>query len=184
MDIQLPETEYILRFIDTETGGLSPRTHSLLTIGMLSFYPGEKIPEPKEIRISSSVYSVTTKAMEINGIDLDVLKAEGIFEKVVAEALSQLPTDNVVYIGHNVHFDFRFITSFIESHGYTAPNLSRNCIDTKSMALNRMVNHRIPKMSTSLDVLCPYFGITNEGAHNALHDCYRTAALYSELLKI
>jgi DNA polymerase III epsilon subunit-like protein len=38
-------------------------------------------------------------------------------------------------------------------------------------------------LAMSLRSLCDYFGISNEGAHSALVDARRTAAVYRELCR-
>jgi hypothetical protein len=53
-------------FIDTETGGLDPDKHSLLSLAMVIW--GEWIVDSQEILINDGILSVT-KALAVNRID-------------------------------------------------------------------------------------------------------------------
>lgn len=63
-------------FLDTETGGLDPSVNSLLSIGLVIWEDG-KIKTKNEFFVKENEYNVTSKAIEVNRIDLKELKKKG-----------------------------------------------------------------------------------------------------------
>ena len=56
-------------FLDTETGGLDPRLHSLLSLGLVAGDPGG-VAESLEILVGHATYAVTGGGLKVNRIDL------------------------------------------------------------------------------------------------------------------
>ncbi len=59
-----------LLFIDTETGGLNPNKHSLLSLAMVVWEDMEII-DSQELLINDGKLSVTEEALSINKIDIE-----------------------------------------------------------------------------------------------------------------
>ncbi len=58
-----------LLFLDTETGGLDPRKHSLLSIGLV-VGDGPKVVNSLEILVRHEPFVVSAGGMKVNRIDL------------------------------------------------------------------------------------------------------------------
>ena len=66
-----------LLFIDTETGGLNPNKHSLLSLAMV-VWENMKIIDSQELLINDGKLSVTEEALSINKIDIENHKQSAI----------------------------------------------------------------------------------------------------------
>ncbi len=71
------EMEDRLLFIDTETGGLNPDKHSLLSLAMVVWEDMEII-DSQELLINDGKLSVTEEALSINKIDIEKHKQSAI----------------------------------------------------------------------------------------------------------
>ena len=100
-------------FIDTETGGLDPQKHSLLSIGFVVWDDGDLIDE-REFFVRSDDYLVTPRALDINKINLCELYECGEYlEDLVREIDEYISKyfsyDGWIIIGgHNVAFKVFF----------------------------------------------------------------------------
>ena len=75
-------------FIDTETGGLHPAYHSLLSVGLVEWESGN-ILQTKEILVDDGELKATDEALAINKIDLSRHRESAISQKeTVQEILS------------------------------------------------------------------------------------------------
>jgi DNA polymerase-3 subunit epsilon len=177
-----------LVYIDTETGGLDPRQHDLLSFGVVS--EGDR---DLSIVHKLDTYRVSPSALAINKIDLidigktglDTFDFINVIENVIPDPKAK-PNDNV-YVGHNINFDARFLDAVdpTRREGWMYQRIMRNHIDTKALALSAIVQGKIPKeVGTSLEPLCKHFGISIKGHHNALTDCHMTKALYEILITL
>lgn len=98
---------------DTETGGLDSRRHSVLSIGgCIADFDKMEIVETWERYVklpSIDDYSVTPKAMEVNGLDLDEVWRNGIPPEEIADEMVDFylrhGCSNLG--GHNVQYDVR-----------------------------------------------------------------------------
>ena len=162
-----------LIYLDTETGGLDPRTVDILTFGALVVHPDGK-EEEFYYELSLPEYRVESKAMEINGLDLKELQKNGLSEyDFWFKIYSLLKMKDAVFIGQNIVFDDGFISPLYLKYTRNARTpVMRNHIDTKALALNAMVAGKIPFGSTALKDLIAYFNLDGTGHHNALRDCY------------
>src|SRR5438132_13459472 len=107
-----------LLVIDTETGGIDPSEHSLLTVGAVVWDNGV-LGVGLEIAVAESVISVTPGAMQINRIDLarhgeislSPVDAARKLEDFVRDQFQEVfaSGERVVLAGHNVGFDVSFL---------------------------------------------------------------------------
>ena len=75
-----------LLIVDTETGGLIPQEHDLLTIGLI-VWENKELKDELELKISKEEYRTTMEALNVNKINLEELRKEGFSEKEVITKL-------------------------------------------------------------------------------------------------
>ncbi|ADV65707.1 3'-5' exonuclease [Deinococcus maricopensis] len=169
-------------FLDTETGGMDPAVHPLLTVGLVTLQDGE-ITRPLHLRVRHDTYTVDPEAMRVNGIDLLTHHDEAHPPAEVAAAIRAYAAEvgRVMLGGHNFAFDLGFLRTLL-------PDRSRvfRCghVDTKTTAQFLIHAGILPKkVGTALDQLAKHFGIEYQ-AHDALEDARTTAIVYNEFLKL
>lgn len=177
-------------FIDTETGGLDPGKHSLLSVGLV-LWREAKIYDTKEIFINDGHLKATKEALEINRIDLDQHRKTAISP---AEAIQQIihfikrnfdSSEKITLAGHNIGFDISFIRYLFESQRYKFGSyFSHRSIDTSSILyylyLAGLLESRIVGSSEAFK----HFGIEVSGRHTALGDSIATAELFTKLIRL
>lgn len=176
-------------FTDCETGGLDHKQHSLLTVAFVVWKDGQILDEveyPLKPPVAEGDYSVSPRAMEINKIDLNKLKRNGLWPQTIASnlrlRLKQFGEPRYTLGGHNVAFDVGFI---MENLGYHGLNqwFNHRTIDTHSILAFLRDAGKLPDITTS-EKAFDYFGLQSEGRHSALVDARNTALLYGLLLEI
>ena len=99
-----------LLFIDTETGGLKPNKHSLLSIALVVWEDMEII-DSEDILINDGLLSVTEEALAINKINIQEHKKSAISSSLAIEQIFLFITKHfpekrkITLAGHNVQFD-------------------------------------------------------------------------------
>lgn len=172
--------------MDTETGGLDPKKHSLLQVALVVFEDGNEIDSLK-LNVVHDVYNTTEKAMEINGIDLET--HVGYFPDDVAEQVVTFMQKHfeepAQVCGHNVQFDVGF---FKEMFAYANLDydkvFSYRLLDTSAVARFLIFTGMVPNRG-SLGDLAKFFNIDfvpNE-LHDALVDCRVTYQLLTAMAK-
>ena len=63
--------------VDTETGGLDPKKHSILSIAGVVWQPRKNIEPLFDFYICEDEIKTTKRAMEVNKINLDTVEEEG-----------------------------------------------------------------------------------------------------------
>lgn len=166
-------------FVDTETSGLDPRHHSILSvclgnkeIGYTTFHIR---PDPDKI--------IDPKAMEINNIDLD-----GVWEDqsiAFLDFLQKLTAEHgqLEPIGHNYMFDIGFIQQVLGRRGYES-FFSRRYLDTMIIARFLDEAHERKDGKYSLNDLCQRVGYVNEYAHTSEGDVRATEVVYDFLFDL
>ena len=110
-------------FIDTETGGMHPAHHSLLSVGLVEWEQGNII-QTKEILVDDGELKATEEALAINRIDLISHRESAISQqKAIQEILtfigwSSSQDGKITLAGHNVGFDIKFTRHLFESQDY------------------------------------------------------------------
>ncbi len=177
-----------LLFIDTETGGLNPDQHSLLSLGMV-VWEDKKVIDSVEILINDGKLAVTEEALAINKIDLDVHKRMALSSsEAQAEVISFIGRHfpqhgKITLAGHNVHFDVSFLkVSFAANNKDFNSYFSHRIIDTSSILYYLFLAGQIKRKAISSDDAFDLFDIKVEGRHTALGDAIATAKLFNKLL--
>lgn len=174
-----------LLVLDTETGGLDPVRHALLSVGLVDWRDGEVL-RTEEILIDPEGLECDPKAMAVNQIDLDLHCAYSVSRAEAAELIRSFcaPMGRPWIAGHNVFFDVGFIRRLFTPEALRA-TFSHRMLDT--MQVLGFLGHAglIPENIAKLDQAMTHFGLTMpEGKrHTALGDALVTAELYSRLLQ-
>ncbi len=179
-----------LLFIDTETGGLNPNKHSLLSLAMV-VWEDMKIIDSQELLINDEILSVTEEALSINKIDIEKHKQSAISSSLAIEKIflfinKHFPEQRKITIaGHNVHFDVSFLRFFFSQNDENFSKFfSHRIIDTSSILYYLYLAGHIKQKVISSDEAFDYFEIKVEGRHTALGDAIATAKLFTKLLSL
>lgn len=177
--------------IDSETTGLSPRKHQILTLGMsLIDVDHQKLRfiEDKHIFFRHDEYRISKTAMLINGINLEEHHRIALpVNKAIKEINNFIEKNKLadtVILGHNLQFDKGFICSLFEEGGHCYP-FCENKEDTRYI-WDRLKRKGLvdPLKNSKLGTLAEHFKIDYSNAHDALADCQITAKVYHEMLKL
>lgn len=181
---------YIL-VVDTETGGLDPQVNSILTIGLVMRKDGAEMGR-KLIKVAEDDIVAEERALQVNGIDIDALRRDGISPAAAVVEIEEFIRANgsypagVVVAGHNIPFDVGFLQRLYRLAGVKYPFRYR-VLDTVSLAYAMQLAGRLPNLkSVSLDALAARFGITirTGTTHDALEDAVATSAVLSALVRL
>jgi DNA polymerase III subunit epsilon len=179
-----------LLFIDTETGGLDPGKHSLLSLALV-IWEDMEIIDSKEILINDGILSVTDEALSINRIDIQKHKQSAVSSsQAMDEILSFIGKyfpgqGKITLAGHNVHFDANFLRSFFSANNKDSGKFfSHRIIDTSSILHYLYIAGKIKQRAISSDEAFELFDIKVEGRHTALGDAIATARLFTRLLDL
>ncbi|HET8715264.1 MAG TPA: 3'-5' exonuclease [Holophagaceae bacterium] len=182
-------TRYLV--FDTETGGLDPQAHDLLSLGCVASEDGQILAE-LEILVKHEPYRVSAGGMKVNRIDLvkhhaaalapgEALKA---FDAFCAEHFGSAP---ITLLGHNIAFDQAFLGAFFRSQGRELePRFNHRTVDTHALAAGLQDAGKLPKgLRLSSGALFDFFGIAPapELRHTALGDAIATHHLYWKLVE-
>ena len=175
--------------IDTETTGLFPRSHQLLTLGMVLIdvdKPKLKFIQEKHILVKHNKYNISKTAMKINNIDIQKHEKTALpISKAILgiqDFIGELGLEKTIILGHNVHFDQRFIAELFNNHREEYP-FHHDKEDTRYI-WERL--KRAGKVDSSknakLGTIAEHFGIDYSKAHNAIADCKITAKVYWKMM--
>ncbi|MEN8249381.1 MAG: 3'-5' exonuclease [Bacteroidota bacterium] len=177
-----------LLFIDTETGGLDPNKHSLLSLAMVVWEDMEIIAS-QELLINDGVLSVTEEALSINKIDIEKHMQSAILpslaiEKILLFISKHFPQQRKITLaGHNVQFDVNFLKVFFSQNNENFNKFfSHRIIDTSSILYYLYLAGQLKHKAISSDEAFDLFEIKVEGRHTALGDAIATAKLFTQLL--
>lgn len=180
-----------LLFLDTETGGLDPQKHSLLSIGIVVWEEDVGALFSDEYYIHSDPYIVTKSAARINHFDESSHQVRAIKPNVVIEKILEIKKqyfNNYTAIplaGHNIVFDVQFVKQLFLSCGRSyEKTFSHRLVDTYSIIKYLADCKRIPVSVDSSASAFKYFNIPVAGRHTALGDAKATMELYIKLVSL
>jgi DNA polymerase III epsilon subunit-like protein len=185
---------HTLLFIDTETGGLDPTAHSILSLGAVLWRDGS-IVDTLELFIAEETSVVDQEAMAVNAIDLRWLRAHGVrpteavvrFQRFLEQHTPRAIPSKQVLAGHNVAFDVAFLRRLYKLAGQERSwSFSHRLLDTASIVQYLIVAGLLPLQGASSDEVFRYFGIELERGkrHTALGDARATVILFEKLLLV
>lgn len=160
-------------YVDTETGGLNPTKHDLLSVAIVTeevdlenpYKPGICRTWVRKIQPVNPSAS-EAKALEVNGYTPEGWADAVPFETVAEEIQHRL--SNGVIVGHNVNFDLDFLSESLKRVGIK-PTFSHHKIDTVTLAYEHW-GLEGDVASISLDPLRRYLGIPVAEVHDPLKD--------------
>lgn len=179
-----------LLFIDTETGGLDPEKHSLLSVGFVVWDSIIGNCYSAEYRIKNDNYQVTKTAQKINkltDVDFNDAVAPQIlikeFESVKESYFSDYTA--IPLAGHNTQFDVQFIKKMFKDNHRSFDNIFlHRIVDTYSILKFLQDGGIIKDEINSSAQAFKFFGITVEGRHTALGDAKATMQLYERMIQL
>lgn len=179
----------MLIFIDTETGGIDPQTHSLLSIGCVAWEQGHGVIDTFEIFIKSKKYCVTSGAQKINKFNEELHNQKAVSQKEAINSLlyfcSKYSNGLANLAGHNTQFDIAFIKKLLRDNRRSfSKHFSHRIVDTYSIIRYLQDADKIELELSSSASAFKHFGITVQGRHTALGDAMATAKLYEKLLEL
>ncbi|MBR1424855.1 3'-5' exonuclease [bacterium] len=179
-----------LLFLDTETGGLNPDFHSLLSVGLVA-WEDFKIIDKKEILLKEEHFKVNSSAMEVNGIDLEEHKKNAVEYNEGVKLINEFCKNNfeipptITLVGHNINFDISFLKKLYKNSEIPYEQLfSHRTIDTSSILKYLYMTGNFDEDISSSDKAFNYFNIVASKRHSALSDAVATTELFEQLLKI
>lgn len=177
-------------FLDTETGGLDPRTHSLLTLGLV-VGDAAGVKDSLEIAVKHEPYVVSGGGMKVNRIDLVAHHEHGVSPAGALDLLDgfldkHFPKQvRVVLVGHNITFDHAFLNVFLGGLGRDPEaRIDHRSVDTHAIAAALRDAGRLDLPKLSSDALFRHFGVEppEDKRHTALGDALATFELYWKLV--
>lgn len=174
-NISIKDTGFLV--VDVETTGLSAVNDRITEIGMIHVQNG-KILDKFETLVNPGVF-IPRYITELTGITNDMVYNKPTFYEIfpqVKEFISKF-NNNIIFTGHNVSFDYKFISSSVERTVKEKFELPVLCTCRLARRLNRTLR------SKSLYSLIQYYGIRILRRHRALDDAKATAKILINFLK-
>ncbi|SVB73590.1 uncharacterized protein METZ01_LOCUS226444, partial [marine metagenome] len=156
-----------------ETTGLNPDIDRITEISACRFING-KFSEEFTSLINPGI-PIPKNIIALTGITNNMVKDAPIISDILPDFLAFIGTTPLV--GHNIDFDYTFISKNFESTDLTMPESP--LYDTLSLARSFIYFYN----SFSLGSLCDYYGIKIENAHRAGADALCTGELFLYLIQ-
>lgn len=177
-----------LIIIDTETGGLDPLVHSILSIGLVA-YDGSR---QTEIFVREPTIVSHPRSMQVNGIDLEWVEQNGLSPAAAVDAVEAFLDSfgkrrPLIMAGHNIQFDLAFMRRLYAMADRKAPpEFTHRSIDTHTLLWALADVGTLPRNTCSSDGAFNYFNIQPpaELRHTALGDAVATRKLVQHLLEL
>jgi len=157
--------------IDIETTGQSAKNGKITEIAVF-IHDGFKVTDSFSSLINPECY-IPGFITNLTGIDNEMVRNAPKFYEV-ARRIVEI-TENMVFVAHNVSFDYRFIQEEFKRLGY---DYQRKTMCTVKMGRKFLPGHK----SYSLGRICDELGITIEGRHRAAGDALATVKLFEMIL--
>jgi DNA polymerase III epsilon subunit-like protein len=174
-----------LAFIDTETTGLNENHNEMIEfagVKRITTGTGEVFEEELEMKIQMlHPDRAHPRALAVNNYSEEEW-AGADHPREAALRIKEFLKGTLV-VGHNVPFDMRFVkATLMREHGEDAAHgLPYHHLDTMSLAYEHLVPCGLG--SVSLQNICEFLGISNEGSHRAMVDVRRTMTVFDTLLR-
>ncbi len=161
--------------LDTETTGLQTEAGDrIIEIGCIELID-RKLTQRTFHRYVNPERAVGPGALEIHGIDDELLSMQPLFEDVATEFLEFV--DGAELIIHNADFDVGFINHELQRLGTPTRDIRERCQVLDTLALARRMH---PGQKNSLDALAKRYHVDNSQRqlHGALLDAGILADVY------
>jgi len=163
----------VYSIIDIETTGLSPKSEKITEIAIF-VHDGEKVVDEFTTLLNPEA-DIPYRIVQLTGINNKMVKDSPKFYEVARRIIEM--TDDTIFVGHNVHFDYNFIRKEFREFGY---DYQRKKICTARLSRKLLPGRR----SYSLGKLCAELGIQNPHRHRAFGDASATVKLFEILLRV
>lgn len=178
-------------WIDTETGGLNPKHHDLLTLAIVIEDKG-RIIHTAEWGIKREEYRTTEGAMKVNKINLNDLHHDpAIVCKELSLAIKHFfKKDKPVIHGQNTKFDLGFIQEFLTEYGVEGESQFKDIFNQKyifdlyPVATMLIEAKLLPKGCDNLGAYIKHFNLPAAERHTATEDAIMSAHAYNKILGI
>ncbi|MBS6174106.1 MAG: 3'-5' exonuclease [Clostridiales bacterium] len=179
-----------LLFIDTETGGLDPEKHSLLSVGFVVWDSIVGEYYSAEYYLKNENYYITKTAQKINKLtDSDF--ADAIIPKDLIKKFEEIKEIyfadyvSIPLAGHNTQFDVQFIRKMFKDNRRSFDNIFlHRIVDTYSILKFLQDAGIIPDKIDSSTQAFKFFDIIVDGRHTALGDAKATMQLYEKMIQL
>ncbi len=159
--------------IDIETTGLSPNREKITEIAIY-VHDGEKVVDEFTTLLNPEI-EIPYRITQLTGINNNMVNDSPKFYEVAKRIVEM--TEDTIFVGHNVHFDYNFIRKEFRELGY---DYQRKKICTARLSRKLLPGRR----SYSLGKLCEELGIANPRRHRAFGDAQATVRLFEILLTV
>lgn len=175
-------------FIDTETGGIDPEIHDLLSVGLVCWRDGD-IEATQEIFLEFDENRISKRSLEYSHFDLD--RSRTVSQKQAIREILQFINKNfsnklpLTVGGHNTGFDVSFLKRLFKTNDTVYEKyFSHRLIDTAGILQYLHFCGIIEEPISSFDDACHHFEIHVKHRHMALDDALATAKVFNRLLKL
>lgn len=174
--------------LDTETGGLDPQVHSLLSVGMWTLDTDTRILyNPLYFVVREPEIVTVPQAMKVNGLKLEDIERDGLDPHAALHLIRNYCRelgDKPTPVGHNIPFDMVFLSRLVRLTDTTSTGLPFHyrTVDVPSVLTTMYLAGVLPKDISSSQKALEYFGMERGTVHNALDDAECTGKVYLKLL--
>lgn len=158
--------------IDIETTGQSAVKGKITEIAVY-VHNGIEIVDSFSSLINPECY-IPGFITELTGISNEMVRFAPKFYEVARQIVEI--TQNRVFVGHNVQFDYRFVQEEFKRLGY---DYQRQTMCTVRLGRKFLPGHK----SYSLGNICSELGISINGRHRAAGDAFATTKLFELILE-
>ncbi len=158
--------------IDIETTGQSAAKGKITEIAVY-VHNGIEIIDSFSSLINPECY-IPGFITELTGISNEMVRYAPKFYEVARQIVEI--TQNRVFVGHNVQFDYRFVQEEFKRLGY---DYQRQTMCTVRLGRKFLPGHK----SYSLGNICSELGISINGRHRAAGDAFATTKLFELILE-
>ena len=182
---------YKVVIMDTETGGLDARRHSILTVGIALLENG-KVTESTEFYVDEGEIIAEEAALAVNNLTIPEIKKKGLSPKdALSEIKSFIPESflvergKAILGGHNIAFDMRFLERLGRLGGhrnFVEDVFHYRVIDTASIMQFLYLRGELTRKISALGTCCEHYNVPLVKAHTAEADAVATAQLLSTVI--
>jgi len=158
--------------IDIETTGQSALKGKITEIAIF-IHDGTEIVESFSSLVNPECY-IPQFITDLTGISNDMVKRAPKFYEIARKIVEI--TQDKIFVGHNVQFDYRFVQEEFKRLGY---DYQRQTMCTVRLGRKFIPGHR----SYSLGNICEELEISINGRHRAAGDAYATTKLFEIIME-
>lgn len=167
------ETNYVV--VDVETTGSDPGSDRIMELGCVIMRGGEIVDEFSSLVNPHT--SIPPFIANMTGISDSMVRNAPEAAAVFRKFAEILPRENIVFVGHNAQFDWKFVHYTFMRTGIEVPIMPQLC----TLKLARRLMPKDTKKN--LGALANYFEVPMKARHRALDDAKATAIVLSEFLE-